>query len=339
MTPNTQDVEPSIASGSDQQPLLLQVIAGLHSGAWAPLAAGETLLIGSGEDCDVILSDPGVAKQHCVVARNGARIAVRALDAVVTVGEEARIEPGQLLWVTPETGVKLGDATFEIAATPGAHARANSTGRGSGPRARRRIGPVSRYYWGIAGVAVIACAASPLTHYVGAHSLQGDTGSAKINAPAPVRSGAAVAHDVGEVLRLSGFVCEVQYTGPGTVTVRGHLGDPKALAAVIESRAIREIDGLQRVLAIDLDQPAAEPVAEQPSGERLVAVTSGKDPYVITADGSRYYLGAQLPEGGRLAGLFNGDVLIERDGHIQHLKLPDSVKEPHISRNSPLRTR
>jgi hypothetical protein len=296
------------------------------------------LLIGAGEDCDVLLSDSGVAKQHCIVARNGARIAVRALDEVVTVGKEARVAPGQLMWIALETELRLGDAIFEIAATSVPPTRAHSAGRGSG--SHDRIGPLRHYQWAIAGIAVIACAASPLTHDGGAHSLQGEAGSAKITALAPVRSGAAVAHDVSEVLRLSGLVCDVKYSGPGTVTVRGHLGDPKALATIIESRAIREIDGLQRVLAVDLDQPAVlEPPQAQPSGDPLVAVTRGWDPYVITAAGSRYHLGAQLPGGGRFAGLFNGDVLIEREGHIQHLTVPDRSKARHDSFTSPLQTR
>jgi hypothetical protein len=337
MIPSTQDVEATTVSGSDPPPLLLQVIAGLHSGACAPLAAGETLLIGTGDDCDVVLSDRGVARHHCILARNGSRIAVRAVDDVLTVAEEAQVEPGQLMWIAAETELRLGDATVEITSTPSARA-AHSLDQGTGSHTRDRIGPLRRYHWGIAGVAVMVCAASPLTHYVRAHSVQGDAESAKITASAAVRTGAAVAHDVAEVLRLSGVVSEVQYTGPGTVTVRGHLGDPKALNALIESRAMRDINGLQRVLAVNLDQPStSEPAAEPPPGGQIVAVSDSRDPYVTTADGSRYYLGAQLPQGGRLAGLLNGDVLIERDGHIQHLKLPANVKESSISSNTPSR--
>ena len=318
MTPSTQDVAATTPEGSDQQPLLLQIIAGLHSGASAALGAGETLLIGTGEDCDVVLSDPGVARHHCILARNVSRIAVRAIDDVLIVGEEARVGPGQLLWIAPETELRLGDATVEITATAGTGA-AHTQAQDPDPHPFDRVGPFRRYHWGIAGIAIMACAAS-LTHYVGAHSLQGDSQSAKVTAPASSRTGTAVAHDVAEVLRLSGVAGEVQYTGPGTVTVRGHLGDPKALAALIQSRAMREIKGLQRVLAVNLDQPSSAPATEQVAGGQIVAVSDSREPYVTTADGARYYLGAQLPQGGRLAGLLNGDVLIERDGHIQHIK-------------------
>jgi hypothetical protein len=44
---------------------------------------------------------------------------------------------------------------------------------------------------------------------------------------------------------------------------------------------------------------------------------------VVTADGSRYYVGASLPQGGRLAGVKEGEVLVERDGRTEHWKLTD----------------
>src|SRR5262249_16918231 len=49
------------------------------------------------------------------------------------------------------------------------------------------------------------------------------------------RPGADIAHDVEEVLRLSDVTSDAHYDGNGTVTVRGHLGDPKVLATVIQS--------------------------------------------------------------------------------------------------------
>jgi hypothetical protein len=140
------------------------------------------------------------------------------------------------------------------------------------------------------------------------------------------RTGTAVAHDVTEVLRLSGIACEAHYDGDGVVTVRGHFGDPQVVSSIVLSRAMREIDGLKRVLVVNLDQhaaPASDPGL--PPGGRIVAAVPGRDPYVTTADGSRYYLGATLPQRGRLSGVLAGEVLVERDGQIQHLKLPDTV--------------
>jgi type III secretion protein D len=124
------------------------------------------------------------------------------------------------------------------------------------------------------------------------------------------------------VLRLSGITCEARYNGDGTVTVRGHLGDSQALAAIVNSRAIREIVGLKRVMAVNLDQAGRS--AQGPvDGTRIVSVVASADPYVVTADGSRYYVGASLPQGGRLAGVKEGEVLVERDGRTEHWKIAE----------------
>jgi type III secretion protein D len=142
-------------------------------------------------------------------------------------------------------------------------------------------------------------------------------------AVATSRSGVSIAHDVAEVLRLSGITCEAQYNGDGTVTVKGHLGDPQALAAIVKSRAVREIVGLKRVMAINLDRGGISMPGTTVDGTRIVSVVASADPYVVTADGSRYYVGASLPQGGRLAGVKEGEVLVERDGHTEHWKLAD----------------
>jgi hypothetical protein len=42
---------------------------------------------------------------------------------------------------------------------------------------------------------------------------------------------------------------------------------------------------------------------------------------VIASDGSRYYVGATLPRGGRLAGVQDGEILVERDGQVDHVRL------------------
>ena len=55
---------------------------------------------------------------------------------------------------------------------------------------------------------------------------------------------------------------------------------------------------------------------------RIVSAISGDDPYIVTADGSRYYVGAELPQGGRLAGVEGDEVLIERNGQVEHCRLP-----------------
>jgi len=133
------------------------------------------------------------------------------------------------------------------------------------------------------------------------------------------RPGTEIARDVAEVLRLSGIASEATYNGSGTVTVRGRLGSQQALAKIIDSRAIHDIVGLKRVVALNLDHPGE--LVTGMDGTRIVSAVSGDDPYVVTADGSRYYVGASLPQGGKLSGVQGTEVLITHDGRIERLQL------------------
>lgn len=59
----------------------------------------------------------------------------------------------------------------------------------------------------------------------------------------------------------------------------------------------------------------------------------GRSSYVVTADGSRYYVGAVLPQGGKLAGVQADGMLIERNGKTEHLKLTDAQASAAVLRD------
>jgi hypothetical protein len=312
-----------------QQPLTLRIVAGRHAGAITQLVPSEMLVIGASDDCDVILSDAGVAPHHCVLTRHDARLVLRTIDAALTLNGQVH-RPGETISIAPDMTVVIGGAAFEVrgaqrSGDPGIE-DGNSIPSASTDTARRRLGVrsrhsvdlVRRFRWAIVGALPLAVAVAsvlrPAMHAVSVEPAPSATDSA-----ATLRSGAAIAHDVTEVLRLSGISCEATYNGDGTVTVRGNLGNQRALAAVIESRAMREIVGLKRVLTLNLDHAGESGLGVD--GTRIVSAVSSGDPYVITADGSRYYVGAPLPQGGRLTGVHDGEVLIDHDGHVEHLKL------------------
>ena len=59
---------------------VLRIVAGLHSCASRPLSRREMVLVGSGDDCDVVLADAGVAAHHALVNVVDGRFHLRALD-------------------------------------------------------------------------------------------------------------------------------------------------------------------------------------------------------------------------------------------------------------------
>jgi hypothetical protein len=171
----------------------------------------------------------------------------------------------------------------------------------------------------VQGIVPSASSQSELRQAISAH---------RIPATVAVRSGDDIASDVREILRLSEIVSESRYLGAGRVEVRGHFGDGRLLQSVIGSRAMREIDGLKQVAVLNLDGARLTSEAPLPAADakRITAVVSGRDPYAVTADGSRYYLGARLPAGaplaGRLIAIEGNELIVDTGEHVERFKAP-----------------
>jgi hypothetical protein len=309
------------ASGQPRVDLTVRIVKGLHAGALTPLGTSDMLVVGASDDCDVVLSDAGIAKHHCILNSQDGKLSVRAMDEAVGLNGR-RLGPGQTVSIEVGTTVTLGDAALAIVSDSVDANRARSQARLSrytrmASRSGNYIADMfHRFRWSFIAVLPLAVAVASVL----SPSREASVETAKPAAAAEVqRPGSEVAHDVAEVLRLSGISSEATYNGSGTVTVRGRLGNQQVLAKVIDSRAMHDIVGLKRVVALNLDHPGE--LVSGVDGTRIVSAVSGSDPYVVTADGSRYYVGASLPQGGRLTGVQGTEVLIEHDGRIERLQL------------------
>ena len=60
------------------------------------------------------------------------------------------------------------------------------------------------------------------------------------------------------------------------------------------------------------------PVTDDP-GKRVAAIVPGDSPYVATADGTRYFIGALLPTGHRIEAIEAHRVVLSRDGRQSQL--------------------
>ena len=110
MTSNPQTGPDAIEAGH-----VLRIIAGLHSGASRSLADQEMILVGSGDDCDIVLADAGVASHHALISRVGGRFSLRALDAPLHVGTSL-VHPGDPVELANVQRVGLGDAALAFGA-------------------------------------------------------------------------------------------------------------------------------------------------------------------------------------------------------------------------------
>ena len=300
--------------------LNLRVVKGMHRGALTPIAPSDVLLVGADEDCDVILHDAGVARHHCVLSNIDSKLFLRAIDERLTLDGRA-LDPGRSVWVKSGTCIELGSTAFDVVSQR--DSEVPYIEKLLQPRGTRGRLFLRNMRWAAVAVLAVGVAmACGLPAQMGLRGRGAQVAQAPAEQLAAGRPGTDIARDVEEVLRLSDVSCNAHYDGNGAVTVHGHMGDPKVLATVIQSRAMREIVGLKRVLVVNLDDPHSSASPTQVDGTRIVSAISGDDPYVVTADGSRYYVGAELPQGGRLAGVPGDEVLIERNGQVEHWRLP-----------------
>lgn len=96
------------AAGSGR---VLRIVSGLHAGASRPLADQEMLVVGSGDDCDIVLADTGVAAHHALITLVGGGFTLRALDAPARI-EGRPLHPGDPVAVQPLQRIDLGEAAI-----------------------------------------------------------------------------------------------------------------------------------------------------------------------------------------------------------------------------------
>jgi len=323
--------------------LALTVLTGKHAGAEHPLGDREFLLVGSGDDCEIILTDDGIAPHHCLIIRQGQDLWLRPLDAPVR-GDDVTWTPGETAAFKVGHALRLGQSSIAIqSALP-----AITLDQGATP-------PRQRPRWRVLGTALSTLCLLIVTGLYFQGDVQaywpGDSARpitsgvpdalAELQSPADhpwIRAVVGdfraletrlssvdvqptgqdtLARDVQEILRLSGIAAAARTLGAGEVEITGHFGDGQKIAAIVQSRAMRDIEGLERVVAVNLDRTVAanEPEPAPPAPPRVTQLVTGPDPYLVTEDGSRYYPGATLPDGSVLVDVEAAHMVVEQQQH------------------------
>jgi type III secretion protein D len=135
-----------------------------------------------------------------------------------------------------------------------------------------------------------------------------------------VTTGDQLAADVAEVFRVQGIRATAEPGTSGRVTVHTHEADRGALERAVAT-AQRDVRGLAAVDLRNEPPPAAPPsapVADDP-GKRIASIVPGDTPYVVTADGTRYFAGALLPTGHRIEAIEPNRVLLVQNGQRSEL--------------------
>jgi type III secretion protein D len=113
---------------------------------------------------------------------------------------------------------------------------------------------------------------------------------------------------------------QARVTGPGLVVAEAAERDADRFAKAVEvvRRDVRGLDKLAVENRATPLPPPAPPLPDDP-GKRIASLVPGEPGYLVTADGSRYFVGAMLPSGHRVTAIAQQRVTLERDGQSQTL--------------------
>lgn len=125
----------------------------------------------------------------------------------------------------------------------------------------------------------------------------------------------ALARDVTEVFRVNGVAVQARVTGLGSVAVEASERDRDRLARA-EEVVRRDVRGLKQLTVKNTAAPLPPPAPPVPTdpGKRIASLVPGEPGYLVTADGSRYFVGSMLPTGHRITDIAAGTVTLELHG-------------------------
>ena len=123
---------------------------------------------------------------------------------------------------------------------------------------------------------------------------------------------------VVETLRVNGVEARLVSVDGDAVAVEAGIGDVARLERV-RTLVERDVRALASLEIRDTGVPpaavaAAEPEPPPDPGKRVALVVADEPAYIVTEDRSRYFLGALLPSGHRIASIEPGRVVLEKGG-------------------------
>ncbi|MED5621611.1 SctD/MshK family protein [Ideonella sp. BN130291] len=282
---------------------------------YVPLRLGGTVLA---------LGEPDSAQwQLPMLVADGPGVATPAAAEPVAA---RRIEAPSTATVTathrrrPETWVALGGAALVLVAAALWLLSQLLTPRPvAGPDAQQRTVRLLMLTPGFEGLKVEAGVQGPVVRgHLGTQTerdrlqrLLADNGLAGVQLE--VWTGEQLATAVADVFRVQGVTAQAQGDSAGQVTVRTQEPDAARLerAAATARRDVAGLASLTLQNRPPAPPPENVPVVDDP-GKRIASIVPGESAYVVTADGTRYFVGALLPTGHRIEAIEAGRVQLAR---------------------------
>jgi type III secretion protein D len=137
----------------------------------------------------------------------------------------------------------------------------------------------------------------------------------QLNPAVEVQVDETLVRDVTETFRINGVSVRATVAGLGAVDAEAVERDNNKLARA-EEVVRRDVRGLTKLTVRNNATPLPKPLPPVPDdpGKRIASLVPGEPAYLVTADGSRYFLGSMLPTGHKIARIAHQSVTLEREG-------------------------
>lgn len=287
-------IEAEVAS---QARAVLRITSGLHRGATLELNARE-YLIGSDDDCDIVLRDEYVATQHCRIARKWSGFEVRDLHA----GGSQAVAPKAVVYEAGgiEAQYDVGGVVFALHQAPVAragsqHDRAHASFARGAALAALVIGiPMAIWTFGADRQASWRTTHPLNEPIVTGHSKQLMSGLLE-------QARHALADDRLQVEARN-----------GRLSIEGITTD-----AAVKTRIRALSDDLRGTIAVEDHVEYVESRgAPGPFPLRLRGVMIGQPSYFLTDTGARYFVGGVLPDGAEVLAIEASQIRFRMQGRI-----------------------
>jgi type III secretion protein D len=327
-----------------------EIRSGLYLGLTHAVAEGRHLF-GSGEDCDLVLLEPGLATTHAAIVLEGDTIRVEGLAEGVAVEGAGLVPPGAARTVRLPAVVRIGPV--ETAWRGSGAAEEAPAPQAALPAWRRFLQRPAMPGIAAAGFLAatlfltvakpIADAASLAEGARGAVSAVPEAGTpATLSAPSPAREAVPgpnegpvkgapkEARDIGRTapapsqrsLETATASLRAAVEGAGLLNV--HLsssGGAVSASGTVEPAQARRWEALQKefderfVGEVTLVNSVAVKAEKLPASLGIEGVWRGPQPYIVVR-GQRYLVGAVVDGGWAIRGIEADRVMLEREGRL-----------------------
>jgi Inner membrane component of T3SS, cytoplasmic domain/Inner membrane component of T3SS, periplasmic domain len=314
---------------------VLEITAGVHRGVRLELEPGDCR-IGSTSGADIVVRDAGIAGEHAILRVGPRSIDLHAIGGEVRVGGEV-IAKGYGCALRTPIDLTIGEARLRISVERDDAPARNAVERGDAP-ARPRISRAILVAGALLlavpplGLAAAKRQAAPNTYDMTAEApsdvfdkidkfekRKREEGretptTASLRQPRPNGGSVSTAEEAGrklsEFLQVSGLPSLRVNASGGQVVVTGSITKQQSAAW---TEAQQWFDGAYRgrlVLVSNVTFAEAKPMPVV----NVQAVWFGERPYIITAEGTRYYKGSFLDNGWTIKDIADGRILLAKDG-------------------------